>query len=48
MFNRLLIIGKNRDIVLEELLSCKTVKAKLMHELEKDIEPLLMSQMIVL
>ena len=57
MFNRLLIIGKSRDIDLEELLSyaltpvpmslgttdgtpCKTVKAKLMHELEKDVEPL--------
>ena len=57
MFNRLLIIGKSRDIDLEELLSyalspvpmalgttdgtpCKTVKAKLMHEFEKDVEPL--------
>ena len=57
MFNRLLIIGKSRDIDLEELLSyalrtvpmslgttdgtpCKTVTAKLMHELEKDVEPL--------
>ena len=57
MFNRLLIIGKSRDIDLEELLSyalspvpmslgttdgtpCKTVKAKLLHELEKDVEPL--------
>ena len=57
MFNRLLIIGKSRDIDLEELLSyalspvpmslgttdgtpCKTVKAKLMHELEKDVKPL--------
>ena len=57
MFNRLLIIGKSRDIGLEELLSyalspvpmylgttdgthCKTVKDKLMHELEKDVEPL--------
>ena len=57
MFNRLLIIGKSRDINLEELLSyalspvpmslgttdgtpCKTVPAKLMHELEKDVEPL--------
>ena len=56
MFNRLLIIGKSRDIDLEDLLSyalslvpmslgitdgtpCKTVKAKLMHELEKDVEP---------
>ena len=57
MFYRLLIIGKSRDIDLEELLSyalspvpmslgttdgtpCKTVKAKLIHELEKDVEPL--------
>ena len=57
MYNRLLIIGKRRDIDLDELLSyslssvpislgitdgtsCKTVKAKLMHESEKDVEPL--------
>ena len=57
MLNRLLNIGKSRDIDLAELLSyalssvpmalgtadgtpCKTVKAKLMHDLEKDIEPL--------
>ena len=56
MCNRLLIIGKSRDIDLEELLSYtlsplpmylgitegtpyKTVKAKLMHELEKVFEP---------
>ena len=56
-FNRLLIIGKSRDIDLEELLSyslspvpmsfrttdgtpCKTVKVKLMHELEKGVEHL--------
>ena len=40
MFNCLLIIGKRRDIALEELLSIAHVKAKLMHELEKDVEPL--------
>ena len=57
MFNRLLIIGKSRDIDLGDMLSdvlCqvsmslgttdgipgKTVKAKLMHGLEKDVEPL--------
>ena len=57
MFNRLLIIGKSKDIELDELISyalspvpmslgttdgtpCKTVKAKLMHKLEKDVEPL--------
>ena len=52
MFNRLFIIGKNRDIDLEELLSYAQssvpmslgttdaiVKAKRMHELEKDVEP---------
>ena len=57
MFNRLIIIGKSRDIDLEELLSyalspvpmslgttdgtpCTTVNAKLMHELDKDVEPI--------
>ena len=57
MFNRLLIIGRTREVDLKELLSyalmpvpmslgtsdgtpCKTVKAKLMHEIEKDVEPL--------
>ena len=57
MFNRLLIIGKSRDIDLEELFSYalslvpmslgttegtpfKTVNAKLMHELEKNVAPL--------
>ena len=52
MFNCLLIIGKSRYIYLVELLSyalspvpndgtrCKTVYAKLMHELEEDVVPL--------
>ena len=65
MFNRLLIIGKSRDIDLEELLSyalspvpmslgttdgtpCKTVKAKLMHELEKDVKHLAQAQLVLL
>ena len=65
MFNRLLNIGKRRDIDLEELLSyalspvpmslgptdgtpCKTVKAKLMHELEKDVEHLAQVQLVLL
>ena len=40
MFKCLLIIGKSRNIYLEELLSNAHVKAKLMHELEKDVLPL--------
>ena len=40
MFNCLLIIRKIIDIALEELLSSIYVKSKLMHELEKDVNPL--------
>ena len=40
MCNCLRFIGKSRDIDLEDLLSSACIKAKLMHELEEDVEPL--------